>query len=131
MAMTCKVCRHKEKEAIDRLIVNGEPLRSIARQYGVSGASLGRHKEKCLVEKLKAVKQQENLNSEKLIRQIEHLQTKALNILAIAEKCGDLRTALQAIREARGNLELANKLMIESELEARVTELEKKLGGNK
>lgn len=38
------------------------------------------------------------------------LQTRTLNILDAAEQSGDLRTALGAIREARGNLELLGKL---------------------
>jgi hypothetical protein len=38
------------------------------------------------------------------------LQTHALDILERAEKVGDLRTALAAITQARGNLELLGKL---------------------
>jgi hypothetical protein len=38
------------------------------------------------------------------------LQTHALDILERAEKTGDLRTALSAISQARGNLELLGKL---------------------
>ena len=38
------------------------------------------------------------------------MQAHALNILERAEKAGDLRTALAAISQARGNLELLGKL---------------------
>jgi hypothetical protein len=38
------------------------------------------------------------------------LQAHALDILERAEKTGDLRTALAAISQARGNLELLGKL---------------------
>jgi hypothetical protein len=38
------------------------------------------------------------------------LQGRALDILGRAEKAGDLRTALAAISQARGNLELLGKL---------------------
>jgi hypothetical protein len=38
------------------------------------------------------------------------LQAHALDILERAEKAGDLRTALAAISQARGNLELLGKL---------------------
>jgi hypothetical protein len=38
------------------------------------------------------------------------LQAHALGILERAEKAGDLRTALAAISQARGNLELLGKL---------------------
>jgi hypothetical protein len=39
------------------------------------------------------------------------VQTKTLAILERAEKAGELRTALSAIREVRGNLELLAKLL--------------------
>ena len=41
---------------------------------------------------------------------MRHLQDRALDILERAEKAGDLRTALAAISQARGNLELLGKL---------------------
>ena len=46
-----------------------------------------------------------------LLAQVRSLQGRALAILDRAEKAGDLRTALGAIREARGNLELLAKLL--------------------
>jgi hypothetical protein len=42
--------------------------------------------------------------------QLQWLQWKALSILDAAEKEGDARTALGAIREARANLELLARL---------------------
>ena len=45
-----------------------------------------------------------------LLDQVRHLQAHALDILERAEKAGDLRTALAAISQARGNLELLGKL---------------------
>ena len=46
-----------------------------------------------------------------MLSQVKHLQTRALTILDKAEGAGELRTALGAIREARGNLELLAKLL--------------------
>ena len=45
-----------------------------------------------------------------MLRQVRALQSKTLSILLQAEGAGDLRTALAAIREARGNVELLAKL---------------------
>jgi hypothetical protein len=45
-----------------------------------------------------------------LLDRVRHLQTHALDILERAEKAGDLKTALAAISQARGNLELLGKL---------------------
>lgn len=46
-----------------------------------------------------------------LLGQVRALQGRALTILDKAEAAGDLRTALTAIREARGNLELLARLL--------------------
>jgi hypothetical protein len=46
-----------------------------------------------------------------LLLQLQWLQWKALTLLDAAEKAGDGRTALGAIREARANIELLARLM--------------------
>ncbi len=45
-----------------------------------------------------------------MLDQVRSLQAHALDILERAEKASDLRTALAAISQARGNLELLGKL---------------------
>jgi hypothetical protein len=54
---------------------------------------------------------EEVAQADDLLSQVRDLQDKALGILDKAEKAGELRTALGAIREARGNLELLAKLL--------------------
>ena len=46
-----------------------------------------------------------------LLEQVQTLHAKAWSILASAEAEGDLKTALHAIRETRGTLELLAKLL--------------------
>jgi hypothetical protein len=59
---------------------------------------------------LKAREAEEAARADDLLEQVRHLQAHALHILERAEKAGDLRTALAAISQARGNLELLGKL---------------------
>jgi hypothetical protein len=59
---------------------------------------------------LKAREAEEVAQADDLLEQVRHLQTHALDILERAEEAGDLRTALAAISQARGNLELLGKL---------------------
>jgi hypothetical protein len=54
---------------------------------------------------------EEVAQADTLLGQVRDLQSRALAILGKAEEAGDLRTALGAIREARGNLELLAKLL--------------------
>ena len=62
-------------------------------------------------------------HADDLLSQVRDLQTRALSILKKAEETGDLRTALGAIREARGNLELLAKLLGEIQQQAPVVNI--------
>jgi translation initiation factor IF-2 len=108
---SCTVCSHPEREAIDRALVGDASNRSVASLYDVSEAAVRRHKAKHLPTKLaKAHEAEEVARADELLRQVRSLQSKTLNILLQAESAGDLRTALSAVREARGNVELLAKL---------------------
>ena len=59
---------------------------------------------------LKAKEAQEVAHADGLLAQLQSLQQKTLEILARAEGTGDLRSALAALRELRGTVELTAKL---------------------
>jgi hypothetical protein len=87
-------------------------LRDIAGQHGVSKSALERHKAGHLPAHLaKAKEAGEVARADDLLSQVRHLQDRTLAILTTSEDAGELRTALAAIREARGNLELLAKLL--------------------
>jgi hypothetical protein len=107
----CTVCDHPESHGIDEALVTGAPYRSVARRFELSESAVYRHKTEHLpVHLLKAREVEEVAQADHLLEQVRNLQAHALNILERAEKAGDLRTALAAIYQARGNLELLGKL---------------------
>jgi transposase len=109
---SCTVCEHPKREAIDRALVGGASNRSVASLYDVSEAAVRRHKANHLPAKLvMAEKAAEVAQADNLLEQVRDLQQSTLNILAEAEQSKQYRTALSAIREARGNLELLAKLL--------------------
>jgi hypothetical protein len=111
MPRRCTVCDHSEKYSIDEVLVTGSPYRSVAKRFGLSESAVYRHKTEHLpANLLKAKEAQEVAQAEDLLEQVKHLQVHALSILDLAENAGDLRTALAAISQARGNLELLGKL---------------------
>jgi hypothetical protein len=111
MPRSCTVCEHPERESIDHALVGGASNRSVASLYDVSEAAVRRHRTNHLPAKLaKAHEAEEVSRADGLLRQVRTLQSKTLNILLRAESAGDLRTALCAVREARGNVELLAKL---------------------
>lgn len=112
MPRTCTVCSHPEREAIDRALLSGEANRRIAAHHAVSEQAVRRHKADHLPAALaKAHEAEEVSRADDLLGQVRDLQARALSILEKAEAAGELRTALGAIREARGNLELLAKLL--------------------
>ncbi len=111
MPRTCTICEHPEREAIDRALVGETSNLSISAQFGVSESAARRHKGNHLPAKLaKAHEAEEVAHADNLLGQVRALQSKTLSILLRAEGAGDLRTALSAVREARGNVELLAKL---------------------
>ncbi len=111
MPRRCTVCHHPKRHGIDEALVNGTPYRSVAKRVGLSESAVYRHKTEHLpAHLLKAREAEEVAQADGLLEQVRYLQTHALDILERAEKAGDLRTALAAIYQARGNLELLGKL---------------------
>jgi hypothetical protein len=108
----CAVCSHADKKAIDEALVGGVAFPALVAKYRVSKDSLSRHRANHLPAKLvMAEKAAEVAEADTLLDQVKNLQGRAYAILDKAEEAGELRTALSAIREARGNLELLAKLL--------------------
>jgi len=81
---------------------------------------------------LKAQDARDVARGDSLLEQAKALQKKAQDLLTKAELAGDLRTALQGVREAKGCLELMAKLHETAFLLARLDRLEQQmLGGQK
>jgi hypothetical protein len=111
MPRRCTVCDHPQRRSIDESLVTGAPYRSVAKQFRLSESAVYRHKSEHLpAHLLKAREVEEAARADDLLDQVRDLQAHALDILERAEKAGDLRTALAAISQARGNLELLGKL---------------------
>jgi hypothetical protein len=112
MPRRCTVCTHPDQEAIDEALMGGTALSALSAKYRVSEDALGRHKGKHVPAKLVAAQAAEEVaQADDLLDQVRDLQRRVLAILDKAEEAGELRTALGAIREARGNLELLAKLL--------------------
>ncbi len=111
MARTCTVGAHPAHHRLNKLVVEGqESLRSIAHRHGLSKDALIRHRRAHIPKALvKAQEASEVAHGEDLLGQVRGLQARASQILEEAANSGDLRTALMAVREARGCVELIGK----------------------
>jgi hypothetical protein len=116
MARPCSVCTHPKRDEIDSALLIGESLRNIAKQFSVGSTAVFRHKDhvsKTLVKAAEADAEiREITRGEDLLQQVRDLNQRTLRILRDAETTGDSRTALAAVREARGNAELLCKMLV-------------------
>ncbi len=111
MPRTCTISAHPERDAIDAAIIAGTSLRDIAGRFTVSKSALARYRSDRLPATLIQAKEAEDVtHADDLLAQVRDLQSRALTILDTAETAGDLKTALAAIREARGCIELFGRL---------------------
>ena len=111
MPRTCTICANPDIQGIDQALVAGTPYRAVAERFEISPPSLYRHQQGHLpATLLKAREVPEVAHADGLIAQLQNLQQKALEILNRAEGNGDLRSALAALRELRGTVELTARL---------------------
>jgi hypothetical protein len=112
----CTICTHPECHAIDVSLVHREPYLAIARNYEVSRDALRNHAKEHLPELLaKAKDAVEVAEADYLLDRIESLYRRTEAILEAAENNSEWSTALAAIRECRGNLELLGRVTKELE----------------
>jgi hypothetical protein len=105
MPRTCLACSSAEREAIDKALVTGEPLRNIAKRVSVSQAVLLRHKNHVAQTIVKASELREELLGDNLLDEMRRVQRKAWELLSKTESEGDHRASIVALREVRECLE--------------------------
>lgn len=99
MPRTCTVCSHPNRVEIEQALLGKVPLRDVARQCRVSKDALSRHTPHISPAAVQKHADVEASRALSLAEQIAQLQADAHRIGQAAEKDGDRRTALMAIRE--------------------------------
>ena len=130
---TCTICVNPQRMEIDQMLVAKTPLRTVAKQTGTSHSALFRHSQHIAGAIAKATGAalastsamaaakvvEQAADAQTLLSQVQQLNARAIVILDAAQDAGKHHTALAAIREVRGCLELLGKLS--GELQARQT----------
>ncbi len=107
----CTVCGHRDRDLVDSAIVGGAPYRRIATHHNLTEASIRRHAAAHLPATLAlAAGAAEASRADVLLSQVEALRVEALELLDEAREKGDLRSAVSAVGQARGVLELLARL---------------------
>jgi hypothetical protein len=112
MPRVCSICVHAQREAIDKALVGGSAKRDVSALFRVSEDAVTRHAAAHLPKALAhAHEEREAERADDLLSEARRLKEITMGLLGRAVQANDLRTALVAVREARGNLELIGKLL--------------------
>ena len=111
MGRRCTVCVHPDRPSIDQALVNLKAFRHIAPRFNLSVRSLIRHHDDHLPELLvKSKAAEEAAQADDLLTELKSLRDRTYTLLEQAEKAGDIKAALAAIREVRATLELLGEM---------------------
>jgi hypothetical protein len=114
LARTCTICSNPKLLNIDRQLLRGDMLKSIAHRFHVSEDAVGRHRRHMRTAMLKAEAAAEKpdlIYGQNLIDEVKAIKADAERLQLEAEGRRDIRAALQAIRERVSIVELQAKLM--------------------
>jgi hypothetical protein len=115
MPRSCPICDHEDLDEINAALASNERIRTIAERWSVRKTALMRHRNEHLpfsaieAKEAEAEEAEDDAPADDLLDQVRDLQERALATLEEAEEVEELNAALQAIREAKGTLELMMK----------------------
>ncbi len=133
--MACTVCAHEQRSEIDAALLQKAPARAVGRRFGLTHHALGRHRKSHLAGQLAYLNAERDAigtrvalddvaaavqalekrvpgevvtleTADDVLFEGRRLYGKIWAILSEAERTGDTRVALRAIKEARETLEL-------------------------
>jgi hypothetical protein len=111
--MTCSICKHPERAAIEASLTNGLSLRHIASQFIVGYKSVERHKTNCMKPAIaEVIATQDKQAAFSALDEMAWMRSQAKAIYADvwSEKAKDHRIALQSLGELRKQTELYSEL---------------------
>lgn len=111
MPMRCTICDHEASKDIDRALAGADPLRVIARRFGVSSSALDRHRRRHLVPQLaRSIARHEELSADRLTSWAIGLNEQTLAAVLRCAQEQDYGAMRGLIAESRKNLELIGRL---------------------
>ncbi len=111
MSRTCTICRHTAREEIEAALLSGEPLRSISKRSGTSPATLLRYRLHIAAAVVRGAEGADKERAADLLAKARDLEREAKRLGVKAERDGDVRAALWAVREVGRVLELTARLL--------------------
>jgi hypothetical protein len=112
LARICTICHHHRRDGIDKLLLRGEQLNSVARRFSVSPDAVFRHRKhmQLVMAKAAAVTEQKDVAyGSSLVAEVGRIRADAERLQLEHENRRDLRGALRAIETRLSVIELEAK----------------------
>jgi hypothetical protein len=109
LARSCSICTHHRRDSIDKLLLRGEQLNSVARRFSVSPDAVFRHKKhmQLVMAEAAAVSEQKDFEyGSALLAEVARIRADAERLQLEYESRRDLRGALKAIETRLSVIEL-------------------------
>lgn len=112
MPRTCTVCHHGERHEIERALIGGEPLRSIARRFDTTASALSRHRKggHLPVSVVAVHQEQEAERADDLKGELLRLKDRLDRMLDAVEREGQAHLFFRGTAEVRALVELLMKV---------------------
>ena len=118
----CHVCSHRERAAIDLALARGVSTYALAKRYGISDDSIGRHSRNHLPPQLRAkliagpdldidLDQLRETESQSLLANLVAVRHRLFASLDVAEEAGDGNMISRLAGQLHRNLEIVGKLL--------------------
>jgi hypothetical protein len=106
----CSICNHGRRQEIEHAVLRGESHRAVAQQFAVPRGAVARHLKHVSAALTQARKLRAVEHGKSISLQFRELKTQAGQIKARADRAGDCRTSLLALREKARLVELEARL---------------------
>jgi hypothetical protein len=107
MPRPCSVCRRTDRGSIEAALLGGESLRNIAERFGTSPPTLLRHREHVSTSLACAKARREEDLGDELATELGEIRRAAWAAKDLAEKTGDVRAVLGALKLLLEHAEVA------------------------
>ena len=107
----CKTCNHPKVDEIDKRFVEGEPIRRIAKRYGLSASSVQRHTRAHIPRKLELSQlSKEIASADNLASNIKSVENELCNVVRELGIEGNLMGVIRGLSELRRTFESRAKI---------------------
>jgi hypothetical protein len=110
MSRKCSICNHDRRQEIEHALLRGESNRAVAQRFTVASGAVASHLTHVSAALTQARKLKELEDGRSIFLKLQELNLQAEQLKARADRAGDYRTALAALKEKARLVELEARL---------------------